>query len=72
MLEINGDQFLEYLKISVEFQYILVIIVLVLDEFESIICCIEMGVEDFLFKFFDLVLFKVCIGFFLEKKCLWD
>jgi two-component system response regulator len=72
MPETNGDQFLEYLKTSVEFQHIPVIIVSALDEFESIIRCIEMGAEDFLPKPFDPVLLKARIGSSLEKKRLRD
>ncbi|WLT37285.1 response regulator [Synechocystis sp. B12] len=68
MPETNGDQFLEYLKTSVEFQHIPVIIVSALDEFESIIRCIEMGAEDFLPKPFDPVLLKARIGSSLEKS----
>ncbi|QUS61945.1 SpoIIE family protein phosphatase [Synechocystis sp. PCC 7339] len=72
MPETNGDQFLEYLKTSVEFQHIPVIIVSALDEFQSIIRCIEMGAEDFLPKPFDPVLLKARIGSSLEKKRLRD
>ncbi len=72
MPETNGDQFLEYLKTSAEFQHIPVIIVSALDEFESIIRCIEMGAEDFLPKPFDPVLLKARIGSSLEKKRLRD
>ncbi|AIE72650.1 MULTISPECIES: SpoIIE family protein phosphatase [unclassified Synechocystis] len=72
MPETNGDQFLEYLKTSSEFQHIPVIIVSALDEFESIIRCIEIGAEDFLPKPFDPVLLKARIGSSLEKKRLRD
>ena len=72
MPETNGDQFLEYLKTSAEFQHIPVIMVSALDEFESIIRCIEMGAEDFLPKPFDPVLLKARIGSSLEKKRLRD
>lgn len=38
------------------------------DDIESMVCCIELGVEDYLFKFFVIEIFKVRINVCLEKK----
>ncbi len=72
MPETNGDQFLEYLKTNSRFQHIPVIMISALDEFQSIIRCIEMGAEDYLPKQFDPILLKARIDSSLEKKRLRD
>lgn len=43
-----------------------------MDDIDSIVCCIELGVEDYLFKFFNFILFKVRINVCLEKKWFRD
>ncbi len=39
-----------------------------LDEMDTVICCIELGAEDYLAKPFDAVLLGERVGECLEKK----
>ncbi len=72
MPEINGYQFLNYLKNNPSFQHIPVIMISALDELESVIRCIEIGAEDFLPKPFNPVLLNARINSSLERKRLRD
>jgi signal transduction histidine kinase len=72
MPEINGYQVLEYLKNHETWRDIPVIMISALGELESVVRCIEMGAEDYLFKPFDPVLLRARIGACLEKKRLRD
>jgi two-component system response regulator len=72
MPEMNGYQLLEYLKGNPQFRHIPVIMISALDDFSSVISCIEIGAEDFLPKPFDPVLLKARIDSSLERKRLRD
>jgi signal transduction histidine kinase len=72
MPEINGYQVLQHLKNHETWRDIPVIMISALGELESVVRCIEMGAEDYLFKPFDPVLLKARIGACLEKKRLRD
>ena len=72
MPEINGYQVLQHLKNHETWRDIPVIMISALGELESVVRCVEMGAEDYLFKPFDPVLLRARIGASLEKKRLRD
>lgn len=72
MPEMNGYQVLEHLKADPTLRHIPVIMVSALDDIDSVVRCIELGAEDYLFKPFNPTLLKARIGACLEKKRLRD
>jgi class 3 adenylate cyclase len=72
MPEINGYEVLESLKADPLLRYIPVIMISALDDMDSVVRCIELGAEDYLFKPFNPTLLKARIGACLEKKQLRD
>jgi len=72
MPEMNGYQVLQLLKDHETWREIPVIIISALGEFDSVVRCIEMGAEDYLFKPLNPVLLRARIGACLEKKRLRD
>jgi class 3 adenylate cyclase len=72
MPEMNGYEVLAYLKADASLRHIPVIMISALDDIESVVRCIELGAEDYLFKPFNPTLLKARIGSCLEKKRLRD
>jgi class 3 adenylate cyclase len=72
MPEMNGYEVLERLKADPQQQHIPVIMVSALDDIESVVRCIELGAEDYLFKPFNPTLLKARVTACLEKKRLRD
>lgn len=72
MPEINGYQVLQHLKNNETWREIPVIIISALGDLDSVVRCIEMGAEDYLFKPLNPVLLRARIGACLEKKRLRD
>lgn len=72
MPEINGYEVLETLKADPLLRHIPVIMISALDDMESVVRCIELGAEDYLFKPFNPTLLRARIGACLEKKQLRD
>lgn len=72
MPEMNGYQVLEHLKADPCLRHIPVIMISALDDIESVVRCIELGAEDYLFKPFNPTLLKARINACLEKKRLRD
>ncbi|MBF2028804.1 MAG: response regulator [Oscillatoriales cyanobacterium C42_A2020_001] len=72
MPEMDGYQVLEHLKADPGLRHIPVIMISALDDMESVVRCIELGAEDYLFKPFNPTLLKARIGACLEKKRLRD
>lgn len=68
----NGYEVLQFLKADPGLRHIPVIIVSAVDDIDSIVRCIELGAEDYLFKPFNPVLLKARIDAILEKKRLRD
>lgn len=68
----NGYQLLESLKADPDLRHIPVIMISALDDLDSVVRCIELGAEDYLFKPFNPTLLKARIGASLEKKRLRD
>lgn len=72
MPHMNGYQVLETLKADADLRHIPVIMISALDDLDSVVRCIELGAEDYLFKPFNPTLLKARIGACLEKKRLRD
>lgn len=72
MPEMNGYQVLEHLKTDPALRHIPVIMVSALDDIDSVVRCIELGAEDYLFKPFNPTLLKARVSASLEKKRLRD
>lgn len=72
MPEMNGYQVLEQLKADPALRHIPVIMISAVDDIDSVVRCIELGAEDYLFKPFNPVLLKARVEASLEKKLLRD
>jgi serine phosphatase RsbU (regulator of sigma subunit) len=72
MPEMNGYQVLEELKTDPSLRHIPVIMISALDDIESVVRCIELGAEDYLYKPFNPVLLRARVSASLEKKWLRD
>jgi class 3 adenylate cyclase len=72
MPEMDGYSVLEKLRASGRLASLPVIVISALDDFESVVRCIEMGAEDYLPKPFNATLLRARIGAVLEKKRLRD
>jgi class 3 adenylate cyclase len=72
MPELDGYSVLENLRAAGRLASLPVIVISALDEFDSVVRCIEMGAEDYLRKPFNATLLKARIGAVLEKKRLRD
>ena len=70
MPNLNGYDTLERIKSNMETQHLPVIMISAVDDLESVVRCIEMGAEDYLFKPFNPVLLKARVGASLEKNRL--
>lgn len=72
MPEMNGYEVLEALKADLSLRHIPVVMISALDDMDSVVRCIELGAEDYLFKPFNPTLLKARISACLEKKRLRD
>ena len=72
MPEMDGYQVLQHLKEHETWRDIPVIIISALEELDSVVRCVEMGAEDYLFKPLNPVLLRARIGACLEKRRLRD
>jgi signal transduction histidine kinase len=68
----NGFQVLELMKTDPALSHIPVVIVSGLDDLDSLVRCIELGAEDYLFKPLNPILLKARINACLERKRLRD
>jgi adenylate cyclase len=68
----NGYELLEHLKADTTLRHIPVIVISAFDDLNSIVRCINLGAEDYLFKPFNTVLLKARVDSCLEKKWLRD
>ncbi len=68
----NGYQLLEHLKADPALRYLPVIMVSAVDDIESVVRCVELGAEDYLFTPFNPILLKARLEASLEKKWLRD
>ena len=72
MPEMDGYSVLEKLRASGRLASLPVIVISAIDDFDSVVRCIEMGAEDYLRKPFDATLLRARISGVLEKKRLRD
>jgi signal transduction histidine kinase len=72
MPEADGHAVLEQMKADPALRDLPVIMISAVDEFQSVVRCIERGAEDFLHKPVDAVLLRARLGACLEKKRLRD
>jgi CheY-like chemotaxis protein len=72
MPKMNGYQVLEHLKADPDLRHIPVVVISAVDELDSVVKCIELGAEDYLFKPFNPVLLKARVSACIEKKRLID
>jgi serine phosphatase RsbU (regulator of sigma subunit) len=72
MPEMNGFQVLEQVHHDVRWRHIPVVVISALDDMDSVVRCVELGAEDYLFKPFNAVLLSARIGACLDKKWLRD
>ena len=70
MPNISGYDVLERLKADDETKHIPIIMISAVDDLDSVVRCIELGAEDYLFKPFNPVLLKARVGASLQKKSL--
>ena len=72
MPEMDGYTVLERLREEGRLADLPVIVISALDDFDSVVRCIELGAEDYLPKPFNTILLRARIGAVLEKKQLRD
>jgi len=65
---LSGYEVLETLKSDPKLQHIPVIMISAVDDLDSVVRCIEMGAEDYLFKPFNPVLLKARVSAILGKQ----
>ena len=70
MPKMNGYEVLEQVKNDERLKHIPIIMISAVDDLESVVRCIELGAEDYLFKPFNPVLLKARVRAGLEKKRL--
>lgn len=69
---LNGYQVLERIKADRRWRHIPVIVISALDEMDSIVRCIELGAEDYLFKPYNPVFLRARLKAALMQKRLHD
>lgn len=72
MPELDGYGVLSQLKADPEMRHLPVVVISAVDELDSVVRCIELGADDYMFKPFNKVLLKARVGACLEKKRLRD
>ena len=72
MPEMDGYSVLEKLRATGRLASLPVIVISAIDDFDSVVRCIEMGAEDYLRKPFNATLLRARISGVLEKKRLRD
>jgi adenylate cyclase len=68
MPRVNGYQVLEHIKADARLRATPVIVISAVDELDSIVKCIELGAEDYLFKPFNPVLLKARISAVMNRR----
>lgn len=71
MPKMNGYEVLEQMKADGALRGLPVIMISAVDDLDSVVKCIEMGAEDYLFKPFNPVLLKARVDATLEKRRLY-
>jgi DNA-binding response OmpR family regulator len=68
MPRMNGYEVLEAMKADAAMRHIPVIVISAMDDLESVVKCIELGADDYLFKPFNPVLLRARINASLSKR----
>lgn len=68
MPRLNGYQVLEKVKSNSKLRHIPIIMISAVDDLDSVVKCIELGAEDYLFKPFNPVLLKARVRAGLDRK----
>lgn len=68
MPRLNGYQVLEQVKADQQLKNIPIIMISAVDDLDSVVKCIELGAEDYLFKPFNPVLLKARVRAGMDKK----
>ena len=68
MPNISGYEVLERIKADPQTQSLPIIMISAVDDLDSVVRCIELGAEDYLFKPFNPVLLKARVGASLSKN----
>ncbi len=71
MPRMNGYEVLERMRSDPHLRFVPVIMISAVDELDSVVKCIELGADDYLFKPFNPVLLKARVSASLEKKRLY-
>lgn len=72
MPKMNGYEVLETVKADENLKNTPIIMISAVDDLDSVVKCIEMGAEDYLFKPFNPVLLRARINASLERKRIMD
>ncbi|MBC8100383.1 MAG: response regulator [Armatimonadetes bacterium] len=72
MPRMNGYQVLEIAKADDALRNTPIIMISAVDDLDSVVKCIEMGAEDYLFKPFNPVLLKARVSASIERKRMLD
>lgn len=72
MPELDGYGVLAELKADPHLRHLPVVVISAVDELDSVVRCIELGADDYMFKPFNKVLLRARVGACLEKKRLRD
>jgi class 3 adenylate cyclase len=72
MPNMDGYEVLGYVKSHDMLRHIPIVVISAIDDLTSVVKCIELGAEDYLFKPFNPVLLKARIDASMEKKRLRD
>jgi len=72
MPRMNGYEVLEKVKADPTARHIPIIMISAVDDLDSVVKCVEMGADDYLFKPFNPILLKARVSASLEKKRLRD
>lgn len=72
MPQMDGYAVLQHLKTDPLLRHLPVVVISAVDDLESVVKCIELGADDYLFKPFNKTLLKARVNACLEKKHLRD
>ncbi|MBL8165597.1 MAG: response regulator [Anaerolineae bacterium] len=72
MPRMNGYEVLQNIKDDPRMRHVPVIMISAVDDLDSVVKCVEMGADDYLFKPFNPILLKARVTASLEKKRLRD
>jgi adenylate cyclase len=72
MPELDGYGVLTQLKADPELRHLPVVVISAVDDLDSVVRCIELGADDYMFKPFNKVLLRARVNACLEKKRLRD